>query len=192
MNNRCVAVMMPVQISETESLRPKETAARLSHLARQTAVFSANRSGHALYSFPKDEKGAPLPEDGVYWSISHKKTYVAGVVATCPIGIDIEQIKPMKKDMFDRIATKEEWRLFKDPKEDSFFRVWTGKEAMLKMIGIGYRGISDCCVRAVEDDHTIQMSYLGNIWTIHYFRFDGHMVAIVPKEKRDIQWDVVR
>lgn len=171
-------------------LKPKETAARLSLLARQAAVFSAKNQGFPEPRFLKNEENAPIPENGVYWAISHKPTCVAGVVATSPVGIDIEKVKPMGRKMFEQIASDTEWALFGERAEISFFRMWTAKEAVLKSIGIGYRGIENCYVREVVDSHRLTMAYENDVWQVSHFYMDDHIVAMSTKESMDICWKI--
>ena len=191
MDKTCVVGISFVDRESIELLRPKETAVRLSQLARQAAVFSARKIGYTKeISFYKDEQGVPLPEDGLYWAISHKSTCVAGAVATCALGIDVEKIKPMKKDMYARIAADAEWALMGGAHEDAFFRVWTGKEAVLKMVGVGMKGLSDCFVKSVLNDEALRINYLGNSWDVGYVRLNGHVIAAATDKDRDICWDV--
>jgi 4'-phosphopantetheinyl transferase len=92
-------VLMPVSVSG-RALAGKERVAHLSALARRALSLSANKSGVSLDRLDKDEGGAPLPFEGVYWSVSHKETFVAGVAAPAPVGIDIERIRPCSDALF--------------------------------------------------------------------------------------------
>lgn len=81
-----------------------------------------------------DKNGKPLSHSA-YFSISHTHGVVVFVKDSCPIGIDIEKIKPVKQDLIDYISSDEEKQYIKD--DISFFEVWTNKESLIKTIGTG-------------------------------------------------------
>ena len=62
-------------------LSPRERVKFLSHQARQALAISAEKSRVTLGKLLQDERNAPLPCDGTYWSLTHKTAYVGGVVA---------------------------------------------------------------------------------------------------------------
>ena len=55
----------------------KEKVQRLSRIAREALTLSAEKSGAPLWEFEKDKNDVPLPFDGNYWSVSHKRLCVA-------------------------------------------------------------------------------------------------------------------
>ena len=101
-------------------------------------------------------------------SITHCGELVACAISGTPIGIDAEQIRPVKPGMPERVCTPEELAWMQDSAE-RFFEIWTAKEAYFKMVGTG---ITD--LRSV------------NILTLprHVVREGDHLIQIVYKEKR--------
>jgi 4'-phosphopantetheinyl transferase len=125
----------------------------LSRMARKAAMLSAKQLGIETMTFPKSDSGAPLQDRGMYWSVSHKSDAVVGIVCPCPVGIDIERIRPISDGMFAMIAQPDEWdQLRAMERADRFFRLWTAKEAALKWSGIGLSGLSRCRLESVEID----------------------------------------
>ena len=182
-------VVMPVSTFD-QGLAGKEKVAHLSILARQALSCSADISGVVLDRLDKDERGAPLPFEGSHWSVSHKNTYVAGVVAPAPVGIDIEKIRPCSEALFQKTGTDEEWGLSGNPKNDHlFFRYWTAKEAVLKTTGAGFRDFSDCRIIRIVDEHHLALFYRDREWLVSHCFFDDHVSAVV-KEAWDIRWEI--
>ncbi len=182
-------VVMPVPPFERD-LSGKEKTARLSALARRALFRSAEKSGVTLDHLDKDERGAPLPFEGTHWSVSHKETFVAGVVAPAPVGIDIERVRPCDEALFRKTGTEEEWALGEGARDTHlFFRYWTAKEAVLKTTGAGFREFSQCRVSAIVDDHILALWYRDREWRVAHFYFDGHMAAVV-KDGWDIVWSM--
>ena len=70
-----------------KDLTPKERVKFLSRQARRALELSAEKSGVRLGKLEQDGRNAPLPFEGVYWSITHKTEYVGGVIAPGRYGI---------------------------------------------------------------------------------------------------------
>ncbi|MCK9218165.1 MAG: 4'-phosphopantetheinyl transferase superfamily protein, partial [Firmicutes bacterium] len=77
-----------------------------------------------------------------HFNISHSGNWVVCATFSQPIGIDIEQIKPIEySDIAKRYFTKDEYRsLLSADLPDRlsyFYEIWTCKESYIKMIGKG-------------------------------------------------------
>lgn len=97
--------------------------------------------------------GKPSLRDfpNAHFNISHSGPYVACAVSDKPVGVDIEQIRPVELCAIQRVCTKEEQRAIFEylPTGDEFtvvtdrhtlarfFEIWTGKEAEVKRTGVG-------------------------------------------------------
>jgi 4'-phosphopantetheinyl transferase len=182
---------MPIRDNEMLQTRGREKTTALSRMARQAALLSAQASSLTLYGFEKNERGAPLPSCGVYWSISHKKDRVAGVVSRQPVGIDIETIKPVAERLYRRVVRTDEARLFETHDRDVvFFRVFTAKEAVLKQTTDGIGQLSKVTVVKVADDRNLHLLYLNQKYWVENFFGDGYF-ASVTKQAEDVQWSVI-
>jgi len=183
-------VILPVP-AEGRSLRRREKVVYLSRHARIALKLSAEKSRIRLGKLLKDAGGAPLPSEGSYWSLSHKSDYVAAVVSTARIGIDVEEIRSCSEALFKKVANDREWSLF-DKTTDPvvhFFRCWTSKEAVLKATGTGFKGISKCRIERVLDDTNLVINYMDLAWFIEHFFFNGHIASVVKNEFQ-IQWTI--
>ncbi len=181
-------VVMPVA-GEGDNLSGEESAARLSQLARQALMVSADRSGVRLGEPLKDEEGRPCPDSGSYWSVSHKPYCVAAVVSRDRVGIDVEEIRARTEPLLSRVAGDEEWGLA-DRSWDTFYRYWTAKEAALKAIGIGIGGLKACRVAALPDESHVVLDYRGDSFLIEQLRYGNHIVSVV-KGANEIEWVVL-
>ena len=150
--------------------------------------MSAERSGVKLEHLEKTSEGAPVPVDGVYWSLSHKPGYAGGVTAPEPIGIDIEEIREVHAGLFDKIANAAEKEMV-DGTRESLFRIWTAKEAVLKAGTAGLRELSQCRLLAVPDEHRMVLSYQGQEFTVEQVSFHGH-ISSVTTAGRSVEWHI--
>ena len=181
-------VILPVA-EELKKLSGKDKVDHLSQSAREALKLSAEKSGVTLGKLLKDEKGVPCPINGTYWSISHKPEYVAAVVSKDKVGIDIEELKPRDELLFARVATDKEWEL-KEKSWDTFFRYWTAKEAILKVVGIGISGLKTCHIISVPDENHIALDYNGQFFLVEQLRYKNHIVSIL-KNDNQIEWVVL-
>lgn len=171
-------MIMPTA-ARTRSLSGAAKTAALSTAARIAVQHSARISGVTLSLLRKNKKGAPLPESGVFWSLSHTSNYVAAVTAPFPIGIDIEKITQRSSLLFDKIADQDEWELERDVSNLTLFRYWTAKEAVLKAVGKGIAGLADCRVEKILNTNQLQLSYLSTQWSVlHYTEIEDHIVTL--------------
>ena len=183
-------VIMPVPAAHRQ-LRGREMVAALRHHARNALAHSARFSRMTLGALKKDGNGAPLPSNGVYWSLSHKRAYVAAVVAPHPVGIDIEALRPTSAGLRRRIASADEWALAPEVSDTLFFRYWTAKEAVLKAVGRGLAALESCRIHKIVDDTHIEVSYDGAVWHIvQHWTEDNHIVAVTAAND-DIEWHLI-
>ncbi len=88
--------------------------------------------------------GKPYLRDypNVHFNISHSGQYVACAVADCPVGIDVQVIGAYRPDVAARVCNEEELAGIEasvNPATE-FTKLWTRKEAYLKMLGCGIVG----------------------------------------------------
>lgn len=97
------------------------------------------------------ENGRPYIENDLrFISISHSNAAVVAAVSDSPIGVDIEQIKPVNPRLVKRICTTEEEAFInlsdgelsgqlitEETTLERFFNIWTAKEAWFKKQGTG-------------------------------------------------------
>ena len=183
-------VILPVP-ERVQAFKPKDRVLYLSRHARRALTKSATKSGIRTAELIKDENGMPLPFDGTYWSLTHKKQYVAGVVAPTPIGIDIERIRDISGGLFRKTATDSEWALAGAAEKSllTFFRFWTSKEAVLKATGIGIKDLLKCQIRQILDDYHLIIQYESKDWLVEHFFYDQHIASVVQNNFQ-VDWTV--
>jgi 4'-phosphopantetheinyl transferase len=187
-------VIMPVAF-HIRQLKGRERAQSLRRLARRAVQYSAFLSNYPLLSdFKKDKQGKPLSINGLFWSLSHKTEYVSGVVSKRRTGIDIEKIRPCSGALCAKIAGQDEWQLWRSMKlrcdPVAFSRYWTAKEAVLKVEGVGLKGLGKCRIEKIVDRHHLIARYLERQWTVEQYFIDNHVVSVVVDTKDVVNWKV--
>ena len=117
---------------------------------------------HSTPSFLYNEHGAPYLEDGPYFSISHCKQGIAVVVSDQPVGIDIEGMRKVDDGLVHKtMNTQEQAQIAAAANpEQEFIRLWTRKEAYVKMLGTGI--ISDMH-QILQDTEALQWHEIVDI-----------------------------
>jgi 4'-phosphopantetheinyl transferase len=169
------------------SLPPRERVRALSRQAREALHTCARKIGVTMGALEKDANGAPLPFDGLYWSLTHKPAYVGAVICSQATGIDVETVREVSDGLLRKVAQDSEWRLSDEDPATLFFRYWTAKEAVLKAAGVGISGLSKCHVIAVPNESHLRLDYRGVTYLVEHFFFDGH-VATVVKNRFQVDW----
>ncbi|MBR1502255.1 MAG: 4'-phosphopantetheinyl transferase superfamily protein [Prevotella sp.] len=75
----------------------------------------------------------------IYFNLSHCKEAAACVISDAPVGIDVESIRAYKDSLARYTMNEEELEQIQTAAkpEAAFIRLWTMKEAALKLIGTG-------------------------------------------------------
>jgi 4'-phosphopantetheinyl transferase len=77
----------------------------------------------------------------LHFNISHSGRWVVAVIDKCPIGLDVEQMKPIDLGIAERFfAPAEKQYILCQPPERSlmgFYQIWTLKESYIKAVGRG-------------------------------------------------------
>ena len=92
-------------------------------------------------TFGFGEHGKPfiIGHDGLHFSISHCKTALAVALSDRPVGIDVESLRHAGESLMRRTMnrTEQSMILAADNPDMEFTRLWTRKEAVLKLRGTG-------------------------------------------------------
>jgi len=182
-------VVLRVPEEEYLSLALRDRVRFLSRLARRALVISAGLRGVVLSpdELKKENSGRPRPLRSGYWSISHKPGYVAGIFSPEPVGIDIERIRSYNVKLRPKVADTAEWRLVDLALPESFFRIWTAKEAVLKIAGIGIADLLKCRLQRVESRHRLTIRYQEKDYQVFQAYVGDHVVSVV-KGQHPILW----
>lgn len=181
-----------IPIPQDSTLGGPERVARQRAYARLGLAICAERCGISTREWTKDQNDVPQPCGGYHWSISHKPLWAAAVIADRPVGIDIEHIKPRRKDLLDEVADAEEWAVVGGVERSwpAFFRIWTAKEAVLKANGVGIAELSACRVTGSLGGSGLVLEYAGNAWQVEHHLHGDHLTSVTYEED-EVLWHVL-
>ncbi len=174
------AVIMRIDPDATKGLTQRQKAGHMSVTARIAASESAFLSGFGRsVRFCKDENGVPMQNNGVWWGVSHKPDVVAGAVSFSPVGIDIEVLKAVSRGLAEKVSDGIERGLFRNFSEHDFFRIWTAKEAVLKMLGKGLGGLGSCRIYKVVSEFLLIVCCQEQYFPAVCYSRCGYIVTVI-------------
>ncbi len=123
--------------------RDKENCV-ISYLLLKKALLNF---GIENFEIETDENGKPFLKNNneIFFNISHTRSGVAVVADKSPVGIDIQDILPVKQSVLERCFSDGENELIRSsasPERD-FTRLWALKESAVKFDGTGIVRLKD-------------------------------------------------
>ncbi len=118
----------------------KKTISLVTELLIRSEISKALGMPRSSIEFEYNEYGKPLLKGGGYFfSVSHSGDFVAFAGADSPVGVDIQSVGRADRRVAERFFTSEEYAAIcaAPSLEREFFRIWTLKEAYVKMLGVG-------------------------------------------------------
>lgn len=158
------------------SAQRREQALRFKHTLGQFCCLKSWLMLDAMHigemEFLYNEHGKPYIEGGPFFSISHCKEAIAVAIDDQPVGIDVEAIRNVEQDLILRTMNEEEQQQIHSNRD--FTRLWTQKEAILKMEGTGITSfeqlqglsISDYRIQTIEKEKYIYTIAYGKLHCI--------------------------
>jgi phosphopantetheinyl transferase len=147
--------------------RPEDQNARI--ISHQMKEFL---SGGRLIT--RTKYGKPVC-DGVWFNVSHDGKCVVGIAAETPVGIDVMDTRTWRDiPAFHNALTPFEREYIGDDLR-RFYRIWTAKEAFLKMLGTGL--CSPMELVEIREGGVFFHGLRQNV-TLRHERMDHYQVAI--------------
>lgn len=155
--------------------------------AKQQRIISTYLKRKYIGQWTIGEHGKPL-SDKCYFSISHCGHYVLLAISKdCPVGVDIEKIKPVKKELIDFVCSDKEKELIK--RDEDFFKIWTSKEALSKCVGIGL-------ATKIKEIPSLpfdgQKSYGCFTYYSKQIQLENYIASVVLKSDKDFEINLIK
>lgn len=135
-----------------------------------------------------------LIEGQAHFSLSHSGDLAALAVAAFPLGVDIEIMRPVSRDLPERYfsaAERDGLRPLADgPWQEAFFRCWTRKEAVIKALGLGLSfPLSDFDVSFLAETPAAITRISGaptpaSDWHLHHIEVSSDCVGAIAAARR--------
>lgn len=128
----------------------------------------------------------PISNDK-YFNISHSHGYVAFVMDNVPVGIDIEKIRKVDNDLINYISNEEEKRFIKS--EESFYEIWTNKEALVKALGTGLKTKINAIPGLPVNGNR---AYEGKTYYNKTIKYEDNVITISREKDEDFDIEIIK
>lgn len=120
--------------------------------------------------------GKLILPDGRSFNLSHSGDMVVLLTDEQPVGVDVEYITPYSQSVAKKVFTvsEQDW-LRQQGTDEAFFRLWTGKEAIMKALGLGFQLPPESF--EICPDSVCQNPVRGFRWYLHWLQADQHMIC---------------
>lgn len=128
-----------------------------------------------------DQLGHPtLNNKDTFFSISHSNELVIVVISDEEVGVDLEKIRPFSFHKIKRAFTNYELEyLQKNPKQT--IKLWTIKEAVLKLLGVGIMGRPQSVEISLPDLE--KATRQSEIFIINYLSIQQNYICTIVQKK---------
>ena len=156
---------------------------------KKEKIASAYLKNKYVGKYHLNELGKPI-SDNVYFNVSHSHYLVGLVIDNVPVGIDIEKIRPVDKKLSDYVSDELEKNYIHD--DQSFYEIWTNKEALVKCVGTGIKMKMNTIPGLPINN---KREYQGNIYFNKTIKHRDFIITISRQKDEDftpeIVWEVV-
>jgi 4'-phosphopantetheinyl transferase len=130
-----------------------------------------------LFNIQYNEYNRPYLNDDIDFNISHSGDYVVfAITKGSRLGVDIEEIKKINLNDFQRVMTPSQWDKIYSAKYPvkEFYRYWTIKESVIKAEG---KGLSIPLDKLEVNNNIVQ--YDGKSWLVHTLEVSNSYCAAI-------------
>ena len=107
--------------------------------------------------------------------------------ADVPIGVDIEHIKKIDKDIKEYVTSEEEYRSIKT--DEDFFKIWINKESLLKANGCGLtKDIKNVPAFPIEGIR----EYKGKKYNSNIIKDNNYLISVTIQDTEDFNIKVIK
>lgn len=139
-------------------------------LLKQALKEEFGLTENPIFEYGEHGKPSIVGHPEIFFNLSHCKSAVACVVSRRPVGIDVESIREYKETVARYAMNDEEmWQiLHAERPEVAFTRLWTMKEARLKLTGEGLNRDIKQVLNEVDKKRytTVERLQQGYIYTV--------------------------
>lgn len=187
-----VEILRPVLIPlpHSDSIPRNQRYARQHEFGRMALRRAALRAGAPCNGWQQRESGAPMPNEGWHWSVSHTRFWAAAVVGRGVVGIDVEQVRPRRMAIWNEIGRDEEWSIAGERNWENFYRIWTAKEAVLKAHGMGVGYVREVELFGAVESMKWSLRFREIPHVIEQLQVADHVVSLVCGSART-EWVVL-
>jgi len=171
-----------------EGVETRGIAAAKSRATQALLEQAMQRLDLAPWVPDKDPRGMPLARNGWYISKSHCRDLLAVAIARRPLGVDVEPIRLARVASWQRVIDANEKKVLGQVDALAFTRLWTAKEAALKISGQGIGDLSRCRVTSIPNAYSLGLEHRNQTRLAEQYIADSHVISVCSVEPSTVDW----
>jgi phosphopantetheinyl transferase len=127
----------------------------------------------------KNNEGQPIPiltPEKVYWSLSHSDNFVAYIIASYPVGIDIVDVVIRDPSLLES-HSEAEYLLLGGKDWYNFYILWSAKETIIKLCGWALDDMCDIHLREISGESEYIFEFSWEIHKINIIKEINHILS---------------
>ncbi len=169
--NECLRLMEPQRAAQVRSL-PAAVAGPtvLGEWMVKCALCTALKRPIETLRLARDKRGKPfLMDGGMHFNISHSGDWVVCALHTAPVGIDIQELRPVSPALSRRLCTEDDLGYLRQAadRHHALLSLWSAKEAYFKYVGSGITDLKSVSLSDLQS-RLYQKSEENYILSIYY------------------------
>lgn len=130
--------------------------------------------------------GKPYLPGGAFFNLSHSGDYVVLAVSPSETGADVERVAPYPESIAKKCFTAAELKWLSGQGCDrAFFKLWTGKESVMKATGLGFHMPPESFQILPMSDGAHRIA--GKDWFLRWLALPGHEVCVATATEQPMQ-----
>ncbi len=169
---RAQTVLSASQLEYISKINEKKRDQSLAVRALLMLMLEKHYPNASISELNLKKNGKPyLMGKELFISLTHSGDFVGCALSPRPVGIDIERIRTLPQKLISRVCTDEEQVYVTQNGEESFFTLWTLKEAYIKANDCGFSQITRLSFvqdgKIITDEEKTKTGKTGEyIWSV--------------------------
>lgn len=170
-----------------------EHARRQARLALDACSRKLGLEAHSL-SFPRDPERAPLPMQVSgelwHWSTTNTTGLAAALIGPTPLAIDAEWLGRERTEALDAYLPGREVRALGLPKRRGQLALWSAKEAVIKLTGIGMAAMGRTQLELLLAPGRLAISLDGKLYQVLQSWRPEHVLSVACASERELRLEL--